>query len=209
MSDLDLNLKNNQAVHDTQSLADIAQLPSLQTSTQANLQVVMPSVDPVAAMTQGQVLSEAVASTVSADNVHRIQQLQADLSAAQVVNTIERSPSLEPGPSHMYSNYWKNQMMPFVTRDVHKRKFARSEEEELNEELNEERGDLLKAELDQHALQLGMAPGKSMQKGVAGKISRGNVSILLHDKLVSMLDVFPWFFNFIKGVVLMRTTKQD
>ncbi len=107
----------------------------------------------------------------------------------------------------LYKKYFADILAPHITKTT-QRKFAGMEEEEEQQEM---RGDLFEMELKNHLAQL-KTPSKkqSVDKTEIGVTkTRENISTLLHDKLVSMLKFFPWFYNFIKGVVVLRTTKQD
>ena len=100
--------------------------------------------------------------------------------------------------------------LPFINTNK-----KRDEEEERKEELETERGDLLKLELKQHLAQL-KTPGlelkpkrKEYGKRVEDKKQTQNQSALIYDLVRNLLHIFPWFFNFIKGFLVIRSTKQN
>ena len=208
----DITQKNSQLANDKLVSGDPVKFPSLQESAQANIPSGSSASQSSQALDakQGQVLSEAVANVVNANHIQRLQLLQVELNTSQA-NYVAGQEVAGPSVANAFKKYFADTQFPYITRS-NQRKFAETEEDDG---LNEERGDLFMMELKQHLAQLSATTSKSSysaQKGASGKtsgVSRGNISALLHEKMVSMLNVFPWFYNFIKGVVLMRTTKQD
>ena len=91
----------------------------------------------------------------------------------------------------------------------------RQEEEEEKEETETGRGDLLQLELKSHLSQL-KTPGLSLKKQkkeygkrTTDKQQNQNLSAQIYDLIRSILHIFPWFYNFIKGVIILRSTKQS
>lgn len=94
-------------------------------------------------------------------------------------------------------------------------RLKRQEEEEEQKEDQEGRGDLMQLELKQHLAQL-KTPGLSVKKQkreygkrIQDRKNAGNLSAVLYNLVRSLLHIFPWFFNYIKGFVVIRTTKQS
>ena len=99
--------------------------------------------------------------------------------------------------------------LPFIINQ------QRKEEQEESEEQETGRGDLLQLELKSHLAQL-KTPGLSLkkQKKEYGKRLQSqkqtqNLSAQIYDLIRSILHIFPWFYNFIKGVIILRSTKQS
>lgn len=99
--------------------------------------------------------------------------------------------------------------LPFIINQQQK------EEEKEKEEVETGRGDLLELELKTHLSQL-KTPGLSLKKQkkeygkrIQDRKQNQNVSAQIYDLIRSILHIFPWFYNFLKGVIIIRSTKQS
>ncbi|MDR2337796.1 MAG: hypothetical protein LBE20_04000 [Deltaproteobacteria bacterium] len=166
-----------------------------------------------------------IENVIDVANIQKIQAQQmniqqTDLNNANLVyaSNLEQKGLLDGvNQGNLHKKYFAEKLVPYISKAT-QRKFAGIEEDE-DEKIEEERGDLFAMEIKNHLAQL-KTPGLEggSQKNTTNKIKGGcrqntvssrNIPALMYDKLVSMLHVFPWFFNFIRGIVLLRTTKQD